>query len=388
MSIKKIKLAFYFSDYKPFHQFKDPGLIPLGLKGKCFDVNMITLEKKELYNFNSLFNLIQIKETSQVSEFKDFDVFIIYSWLSPRYTALIELLKNLGKTVIVKADSDGRIGASRGPLKKFDRRSSKWRFPLDVFKRFSMVGYAIDRLRIKQFRLADLVVIECPEAAENLSFFLSEYRREDLIKKIRVIPNPVTDDIFNSILDCKRKENLVISIGRWDDIFQKNPRLLIRSLGKFLELKSNWRAVIIGSGEKVVRSYLSRFPVNITKRINIVGAVPHNEIKKYLMGAKIFFMPSRFESFGIAAAEAVCCGCSIVGTPIEPLRFLTMQGFSGNVASSFNSNAIVGALAYEAARWEHGEVDCKSISEFWKRKLNKNNIAEEYRKILLESLQR
>lgn len=388
-----MKIAFYFHDFKPFHLYKDPGLIPIGLKEKGFDTSMITLEKKELENFNPPFDLIQIKNSSEISRLKDFDAFIVYSWLNHRNTYFIELLKNLGKIVIVKADSDGRIGSFRGPKKRFENlffmRPPSWKIPLRFLKRFFAIGYAtIDFLQLKQFELADFIVIECPEAAQNLSFFLSEYGRSDLAKKIRVIPNPVTEDISNLVVNDKEKENIVVSVGRWEDFIQKNTKTLIRSLTKFLELKSSWRVILIGSGESILRSYLSKVPLDISKRISIVGVVPHDEIKKYMVRSRIFFMPSRFEGFGIAAAEAVCCGCSIVGTPIESLRFLTMQGFSGSVASSFDINAIVGTLMYESERHERGDVDCKSISEFWRVKLNKNHIAEEYKKILLERIYR
>jgi glycosyltransferase involved in cell wall biosynthesis len=386
-----MKIAFYFHDFKPFHQFKDPGLIPSSLKEKGFDVTMITLEKEDLKNYNPPFNLIQIKKPYEISKFKDFDAFIVYSWLDPRNTYFIELLKNLGKPVIVKADANGRIGAFKGPKERFENliiRNPKWKIPLRLIKKFFIAGYAIDRLRLKQFELADFVVIESPEAAQNLSFFLSEYGRTDLIKKIWVIPDPVTDDIFNLEVNNKEKENIIVAVGRWEAVFQKNTKTLVRSLSKFLALKTAWKVKIIGSGEYILRSYISKLPSNIRDRISIVGVIPHDEIKQYMVRSRIFFMPSRFESFGIAAAEALCCGCAIVGTPIEPLKFLTMQGFSGNVASSFSINALVGTLIYEAEKHERGEFDCKGVSEFWKKKLNKNQIAVDYAKILLEIFER
>jgi len=114
-----------------------------------------------------------------------------------------------------------------------------------------------------------------------------------------------------------------------------------------------------------------------------LGVVNHEEIKRYLLKSKIFFLPSKFEGCPISVAEALCCGCTILGTPIESLRFFSMCGFSGNTASSFNIASMIGSLIYEAEKHEKFKVeDYKRISEYWKNRLNKNKIADKYLDLL------
>ena len=256
------------------------------------------------------------------------------------------------------------------------------RTTLGYIKRIIVPNYQKNeyKKRIEQIEIVDAVVIESPDAASNLSFFLTKNGRPDLINKICVIPNPVTPDIINSRIEGK--ENIVVSIGRWNDVVQKNPEGLVNVLKKFLYLESNWEAFIIGPGEKVIEGYMKDISTSVRQRINITGPLGHEKIKDYLLKSKIFFVPSTGESFGIAAAEGVCCGCTVVGSPLESLRYLTMQGFSGNVSYSLDVDAMFGALAYEANKWESNDIDYINISNYWREKLNRQSIAKQFAKII------
>jgi len=386
-------VCMFFDLYQPFHEYKDPGQILLGLKEIGVDAAMVTFKKGELTNYKSPFPLIQILPSSKGRELagaiEPFDVAIIYSWLSPNYNFIVEIAKSLNKSVIIKSDSDGRFGATRHPKNRsivLKVKSSPFsRASAGYIRRliFPSIEKKQERKRIEQIALSDAVVIESPDAAQNLSFLLFRNGRGDLIKKIHMIPNPVTPDFVNS--EIRDKGNTVVSISRWEDKAQKNPEGLIMTLRNFLGFKENWNAIIIGSGDNIIRTCMKNLPSSIQERVSTTGILDHTKIKDYLLRSKIFFMPSRWESFGIAAAEALCCGLTLVGSPIESLRFLTMQGFSGNVSYSWDPDALCGSLIFEANRWEKGEVDYINIAEFWRKKLNRQSIARQYWKII-ESL--
>jgi len=382
-----MKSVIFFDGYMPLHETKDPGQIPIGLNEIGINASLITLKKKELLNYNSPFSLIQIQSLNEIGNaVQSFDTVIVYSWICASYNNLIKEIKKRDKKIIVKSDSNGRLGLTTEPK---DRRSPYYmkqrpfsRATLGYIKRIIFPTYQKDEYKkiIEQIEIVDAVVIESPDAASNLSFFLTKHGRPDLIDKIRVIPNPVTPDIINSRIEGK--ENIVVSIGRWDDIGQKNPEGLVNVLKKFLYLKSNWEAFIIGPGEKVIEGYIKDISTSVRHRINITGPLEHEKIKDYLLKSKIFFMPSRWEGFSIAAAEGVCCGCTVVGSPLESLRYLTMQGFSGNVSYSLDVDAMFGALAYEANKWESNEIDYINISNYWREKLNRQSIAKQFAKII------
>jgi len=387
------KIAVFYDGYKPFHETKDPGQIPIGLNEIGFDTSLITLNKKDLNDYKAPFQIIPISSFDKIGDVaKSFDVFIVYSWLGWRFNGLIKEIKKLNKKIIIKSDSDGTLGGVFEPKSKpfYIKNVIKHPFSRTTLVYFTKIiapnfQKSIYKKIIEQIEIVDAVVIESPDAANNLSFFLTKNGRPDLINKIHIIPNPVTPDLINS--EIETKENIVISIGRWNDIGPKNPEGLVQTLNKFLSFKTNWKAVIIGPGENVIEMYMKKFKIsnNIRQRINITGSLPHEKIKDYLLKSKIFFMPSRWESFGIAAAEALCCGCTVVGSPIESLRYLTNQGFSGNVSYSLDKDALFGTLVYESNKWENNEIDYIRTANYWRKKLNRQSIAKEFIRIIQEN---
>jgi glycosyltransferase involved in cell wall biosynthesis len=307
----------------------------------------------------------------------DIECFILYTWLSPTYNTLVRLLKENGKKVIVKADSDGRIGTSVEPKPHFWKlrflfTPPLWKVP---FRFFLATQKWRDLRKIEQISMVDSVVLESPDAASNVAFFLSNLGYRKLVGKVCVIPNPVTPDITRSAM-VPRKENIVVSVGRWDDWLQKNPRLLADVLTRFMLEVNGWRAVIIGDGEKYLREVLKDFVRD--GRVEVVGSVPHEQIKQYFGRAKIFLASSRFESFNIAAAEAMCLGCSLVGTPLEPFRYFVKGGEFGSIATSFSVFALLGALIHEVFQWLCGKRDPLQSAEFFRARLDRKAVAKGY----------
>lgn len=383
-----MKISTFFDLYCPVHETKDVGQIPLGVLDNGADASVITATKSELSDYHPQFTLIQKSlHELQTPEFwsnEDSDTIIAYPLQGKLYSPLLEKMKAAKKKVILKLDSDGRIGY---PLQRTYHRiplrerltvndivsNVYWRFAPDSFKRRKHASIAAELA--KQIELSDATVIESPEALANLNYFLAAWGRSDLISKTRFVPNPVTPEFLET--DIGKKEKVVLSFGRWDDYRQKNTRVMVETAVDFLEQKKDYRFIIFGGGEKLVKQFLNDAPVAIRERIEVLGFVERPKIKELLVGAQMFFIPSRWESFCIAAAETLCTGCSVVGTPVESLRYLAMQGFSGTIAASFNKDAILAALLQDADRWDKEDYEPKTIAAYWRPKLDRRKIAEE-----------
>ncbi len=379
-----VRWLIYYDDYLPFHEEKDIGQIALGLQEVGEEVVFVTLAKEGLREYKAPFKLYQVEKIDDFLESDTYDNAIVYSWIDPRYNSMLEKFKKITSCLIVKADSDGRLGVLGEPVRRFDyfkkiHTPPRWKVLPRLLKGFyRRVAEETEKARIYQMNIVDKIVIESPDASQNISTFISRKGCYKLIDKLNFIPDPVTPDFSRKSSCMNNKKNIVVSIGRWNDWIPKNPEIMICSLGLFLNNKADWESVIIGPGLEVINSFMSRVSYLEAQRIKLMGEVKHSIIKKYLSNAKIFFMPSRSESFGIAAGEALCQGCTVVGSPIEPLRFMARQGFSGNNASSFSESAFVGALLYEAKRWERGEVNPEEIAEYWKNILDRRAIAQQY----------
>lgn len=382
-----MKISVFFDLYCPFHELKDPGQIPIGLMENGINAGVITTTKSELENYSPKFSLVHrtLKEFYD-EEFwlkSDSDVIVAYPLQGAYYSPLIEKMKSGGKKVLLKFDSDGRIAyplqrhSFRVPLNERLTVSNLasavwWHLASASMKRSRHAKVAAEI--IKQIELSDGAMIESPDALSNLNYFLTAWGRRDLTKKTYFIPNSVTPEFVQG--EIGKKENIAIAYGRWNDYRQKNTRVMVETVVEFLKERRDFRFVVFGNGTELVKKLLDGAPENVKERIKILGFVDREKIKELLSNAKIFFVPSRWESFSIASAEALCTGCSVVSTPLESLHFLSMQGFSGTTASSFDGEAILAALIQDSTKWDRGDYEPEEIAAFWRSKLDRKNIAK------------
>src|SRR5690606_19663012 len=98
---------------------------------------------------------------------------------------------------------------------------------------------------------------------------------------------------------------------RWES-HQKNFPLMLKVLNGVLQQHPDWTALLLGTLPRNGAKALSRLG-DVAERIVLGGSRPHAKVCEELSRSRIFVMTSRTESFGIAAAEALCCGTSVVG---------------------------------------------------------------------------
>ncbi|MCC6019148.1 MAG: glycosyltransferase [Candidatus Verstraetearchaeota archaeon] len=386
----EMRIGVFFDGYLPLHETKDPGQLVLGFLDLGIQSEMITLYKQELKTYPIRFPFpIRFATRSQILT-TDYwrtvpdDVIVAYTWLSRRYLPMVSAMKKAGKFVIVKADSDGRYAFPTDP-RRLSFRYLLQNFHLLSFGEIFRRSYHVLRTKLmkrrrirrvaEHIKLADKVIIESPQAQINLSYSLL-YWGFNLSSKIYVVPNPVASDLVNTTVPFK-KEKQVMVLGRWDAIEQKNTIRMVKVLCQFANLKPDYDIVIIGSGKEIIQKLISKITSSrIPDQLHLTGYIPRDEVIRHLARSRIFFMPSNWEGFSIAAAEAVCMGCTIVGTPIECLTFLTLGGFSGTIATDFTELPLLNALLIDAHKWEAGYYDPQSISHFWRNNLCRKAIAE------------
>jgi glycosyltransferase involved in cell wall biosynthesis len=294
---------------------------------------------------------------------------------------ILSKIKSSGKKAVIKIDSDGHVGWPLHPVylripfseaKSFKNFKSRITYSIP-FKFLHKRAVEAALGRIKQMELSDAVIIESPAALSNLNYFLDWWSRQDLTKKTYFVPDPVTPDFMDAPLG--KKENSLISYGRWEDIPQKNTVNLVKSVADFLKQRPEYTAVIFGSGKDLLEQLVSTLPKNIANRFNLLGFVEREKIHDLLASAKMFVTPSRWESFSIAAGESLCMGCSVVGTPVESFQYLAADGFSGTVSGDFGRKRFLGALFADATKWNQGRYNPEKIAEFWRPKLDRKTVA-------------
>lgn len=185
-----------------------------------------------------------------------------------------------------------------------------------------------DDKKLKVFRsiidVADLVSAESSIAVKEL-MALSR-------KKIELIPNGTNVyEVNNSI----EKENMFLTVGRIGSP-EKNCDVLLEAFANIAD-KCDWNLVLVGEVDNSFRSYIDdffyRYP-QLRDRIAFEGEVTDKHLLfEYYRRAKVFVLPSRFESFGIAIVESMINGCYLViSDQVTPNEDFTKRGAYGLVA--------------------------------------------------------
>jgi glycosyltransferase involved in cell wall biosynthesis len=126
-----------------------------------------------------------------------------------------------------------------------------------------------------------------------------------------IIP-PGLDTAFLGRAFNPRRENTVVFLGSWTA--RKGIRHLVPVMTRFLTTHPEWRFVLIGcaGSSAMIRA---AFTGDVASRVQVAARLSVEEIIQQLERAKILFFPSEYEGFGLAAAEAMACGCAAVLTP-------------------------------------------------------------------------
>ncbi len=168
--------------------------------------------------------------------------------------------------------------------------------------------------------------------------------------KVRVIPGGVDLDFFRPMdkLKAKRELNLekyspvLLFAGRIQPI--KGLDLLLSSLSQLPDGRSLKLLVVGGnSGESDEMERLSSKvkKLGISKKVEFVGAVPHEKMPVYYNAADICVIPSYHESFGLVAVECLASGTPVVASRVGGLASIIKDGETGYLVDKQSPEAIV-----------------------------------------------
>jgi GalNAc-alpha-(1->4)-GalNAc-alpha-(1->3)-diNAcBac-PP-undecaprenol alpha-1,4-N-acetyl-D-galactosaminyltransferase len=127
--------------------------------------------------------------------------------------------------------------------------------------------------------------------------------------KMAIIPNPVSAGAVARADPAGGAEKVLLTVGRLSQ--EKGHETLIRAFARVQGAFPEWRLRIVGEG--VLRPNLEALvqDLNLSHRVFLPGAT-NNVTAEYLQ-AQVFVMPSTYESFGLATAEALAHGLPAIG---------------------------------------------------------------------------
>jgi glycosyltransferase involved in cell wall biosynthesis len=217
-------------------------------------------------------------------------------------------------------------------------------------------------------------IIPLLENFDKLIFVSRSFKEEiDKIykfKKYFILPNGYDSNTF-FINEKFNKENdiiTIISVGGLNYI--KGHDILLKSL---LYVNFKYKLLIIGDGD-----YKKRYVEFIQKyKINgeILGYKDKNDIAVLLNKSDIFCLPSRSESFGISAVEAMACGLPVVASRVGGLKDLIVEYENGLFFEPNNPHSLAQALDLATKiKWNKYQIAKNTLDNFsydiWFKRFN------------------
>ena len=306
----------------------------------------------------------------------DIEGVLLYSWGAPRYTKIARAIHEAGVKLVVFMDFNGDFSewwtwrhvvrqpwAATVGVKGWKAFSA---FCRSVW-RHGVHDMMVDVMRSRHLRFADVVVMGnpfCRAEFERLAWIYgSEIKRKGIL-----LPCPV-DEKFS--YDGTTKEYRVISIGRWDDDYQKRPAVLMRVLEELVRRDHEVAVDLYGQTTEVLRSWHAALSEAERSRILLHGVVRNEELLPAYRRAMVSFCCSSYESAHIVSVEAICCGASIVTSNRKGLASLHWYASeeSGTISPEDTPESMADALLEELKAWKNGRRDPSRISRVWTERM-------------------
>lgn len=212
----------------------------------------------------------------------------------------------------------------------------------------------------KSVNEADLVSCE----SETVKQRIQKYSR----KEIKIIPSGYAKIKLDGH-SFPEREKTFITVARLGTK-QKATDVLLEAFALSAS-KHDWNLILIGEIENGFNEYteyfFTKYP-DLRKRIEFLGEInDRNQLYRQYYKARVFVLPSRWESFGIVCVEALGCGCRlIISDKVPPANEFTCNEKYGKIVKSDDIKMLSKAM-FEATLETYTDKITDEIIEYAER---------------------
>lgn len=230
----------------------------------------------------------------------------------------------------------GRKAQSMGTQYICDRGSSHILFQDAILrKEFSLWGETFagidSRLITKEeseYETADIVTVPS-------TFALRSFLRKGVPEsKLRKVPYGVDLRLFKKVADPDPDAFNILFLGQVS--FRKGIPYLIEAF-RLLKHPKKKLLIVGGMRREMVRYFKSR---HMPDNMKMLGYIPQPELKKVISRSHVMVLPSVEDGFGLVMAQALACGCPVIGTRHTGGEDLFSDGREGFIVPIRDPHAI------------------------------------------------
>ena len=195
-------------------------------------------------------------------------------------------------------------------------------------------GYNKERVDCEKMVMSASNIVTTSSIFEE--FMISENYKIDK-NKIKKITPGVDKEIFVPELNIER-ENIFLSIGRIQE--QKGQMETINFLDNFRKVENNFKCYFVGgpsgkSGEEYLQILKDTVKnLSLESHVEFLDNLPQIKIKELLNKSKLLIHTSKFETFGLVAAEANVMGVPVLTTNNGSLLEIIEDNLNGYCSDS------------------------------------------------------
>ena len=341
---------------------KDNGMIPIYISEVCgYNSYILTNDiKHELPDVFRSVHIVKVKRLFKkignfayfikllrrlnifkylIKNAKEIDVLMLFhiSRCSYWYAFVYKLLNKTGK-VYIKADFN--LEVYQKEIRRLNSRSRNFK---DFFKKRNEI--AEYKKRKKLVTMVDLISYETEDSYNEMKY---SYAGVDTKGKVIYLPNGYDNleiERNYKIKNMDNKKNIILTVGRLGTE-AKNTEFLLESLKK-IDFK-DWKFYFVGSETKEFQIYkdnfFNKYPY-LKEKILFLGEIKDRK-KLYSLynEAKVFVLPSKWESFGIVMVEAMAFGEYIITSNTCAANDITKNGEIGKIISIDEDKELVNSI--------------------------------------------
>lgn len=232
----------------------------------------------------------------------------------------------------------------------------------EYFKKYNILYstalYAFESLRPKYYK--DIIVVS--------NTMGDRFKLRDR-HNVQVISNGISEDALSTE---SGESDYILFLGRLD-IHHKGLDILLDAYKEFFRQFPEIKLVLAGDGRdrERLKDIIDKLPEDIKAGIQLTGWVEGDSKKAFFKDAIMFVMPSRYETQGIAALEAMAYEKPIVASNIPELDYIKawQAGRTFNSGDAGSLARVMKKLITDSSRKEMGRNGRNRVKGYTWRKM-------------------